>query len=70
VLSSRGYEPFDDNGTLRFANCPFDALATTHRETVCCLNLALVEGVIEGAGVEDATASLEPDRAGCCVAVR
>jgi len=70
VLAARGYEPFDDEGTLRFANCPFDALAKTHRETVCCLNLALVEGVIEGAGAEDATASLEPDRAGCCVAVR
>jgi predicted ArsR family transcriptional regulator len=70
VLAARGYEPFDDDGTLRFANCPFDALARTHRETVCCLNLALVEGVIEGAGAEDATASLEPDRAGCCVAVR
>jgi predicted ArsR family transcriptional regulator len=70
VLAARGYEPFDEDGTLRFANCPFDALAKTHRETVCCLNLALVEGVIEGAGAADATASLEPDRAGCCVAVR
>jgi predicted ArsR family transcriptional regulator len=70
VLAARGYQPFDDDGTLRFANCPFDALARTYRETVCCLNLALVEGVIEGAGLEDATASLEPDRAGCCVAVR
>jgi predicted ArsR family transcriptional regulator len=70
VLAARGYEPFDDDGTIRFANCPFDALARTHREAVCCLNHALVEGVIEGAGAEGVTASLEPDRAGCCVAVR
>jgi predicted ArsR family transcriptional regulator len=70
VLASRGYEPFDDDGTLRFANCPFDALAQNHRETVCSLNLALVEGVLEGAGAEGVAASLEPDRAGCCVAVR
>jgi predicted ArsR family transcriptional regulator len=70
VLAARGYEPFDDDGTLRFANCPFDALAQNHREEVCCLNHALVEGVIEGVGAEGVTASLEPDRAGCCVAVR
>jgi predicted ArsR family transcriptional regulator len=70
VLRARGYEPFDDDGTLRFANCPFDALAQNHRQVVCSLNLALVEGVIEGAGAACVTASLEPDRAGCCVAVR
>ena len=70
VLATRGYEPFDDDGTLRFANCPFDALAQNHREAVCCLNLALVEGVLDGVGAEGVSATLEPDRAGCCVAVR
>jgi predicted ArsR family transcriptional regulator len=70
VLAERGYEPFDDDGTLRFANCPFDALAQNHRQAVCSLNLALVEGVLEGAGAEGLSATLEPDRAGCCVAVR
>jgi len=70
VLGARGYEPFDDHGTLRFANCPFDALAQKHRHAVCGLNLALVEGVLEGAGAVGVSAALEPDRAGCCVAVR
>jgi predicted ArsR family transcriptional regulator len=70
VLRARGYEPFDDDGTLRFANCPFDALAQKHRQTVCSLNLELVEGVLEGAGAGGVSATLEPDRAGCCVAVR
>jgi len=70
VLASRGYEPFEEDGTLRFANCPFDALAQNHRQAVCSLNVALVEGLLEGAGAEGCSASLEPERAGCCVAVR
>ena len=71
VLRERGYEPFtDEDGTLRFRNCPFHRLADTHRSAVCSLNLALVEGILAGAGAGGLHASLEPDRAGCCVAVR
>ena len=70
ILRERGYEPFtDEDGTLRFRNCPFHTLADVHRSAVCSLNLALVEGILEGAGAAG-RASLEPDRAGCCVAVR
>jgi len=70
ILAERGYEPFrDEEGTLRFRNCPFHALAQTHRQAVCSLNLALVEGILDGAGARG-EAALEPDRAGCCVAVR
>ena len=36
---------------------------------LCSLNLCLVEGILEGAGAQ-LSAALEPDRAGCCVAVR
>jgi predicted ArsR family transcriptional regulator len=70
VLRSRGYEPFRDGKTLRFRNCPFHALATRHRGVVCSVNLALVEGLLAGAGERRLRASLEPGRAGCCVAVR
>jgi predicted ArsR family transcriptional regulator len=70
LLRDRGYEPFvDDDGVLRFGNCPFHTLAATHRDAVCSLNLALVEGILHGAGTRR-HAALEPDRAGCCVAVR
>src|SRR5438093_127657 len=32
ILRERGYEPFtDEEGTLRFRNCPFHALADAHR---------------------------------------
>jgi predicted ArsR family transcriptional regulator len=71
LLRDRGYEPFtDEEGTLRFGNCPFHTLAATHPEPVCSLNLALVEGILEGAGAGDRSVALEPGRAGCCVAVR
>jgi predicted ArsR family transcriptional regulator len=70
ILRERGYEPFtDEDGTLRFRNCPFHALAETHRQAVCTLNLALVEGILDGTGAPG-EAALEPDRGGCCVAVR
>jgi len=69
VLRQRGYEPFDDEGTLRFRNCPFHALVQAHREPICSLNLALVEGMLAGAGASGLRASLDPDRAGCCVAI-
>jgi predicted ArsR family transcriptional regulator len=68
ALLARGYEPYDDSGTLRFRNCPFHALADRHRDAVCGLNLALVQGILTGTG-EKRRASLEPERAGCCVAV-
>jgi len=70
VLRRRGYEPFFDEGTLRFRNCPFHALVEAHRQSVCGLNLALVEGILEGAGARKARASLEPEPGCCCVVVR
>jgi predicted ArsR family transcriptional regulator len=71
VLRERGYEPFDaGEGTLRFRNCPFHAAAAEHRGPVCGLNLALVDGILEGLGARGVKAVLEPGRAACCVAVR
>ena len=71
LLRERGYEPYvDEDGVLRFGNCPFHRLAATHRDAVCSLNLSLVEGILAGAGARRRHAALEPDRAGCCVAVR
>jgi predicted ArsR family transcriptional regulator len=70
LLRARGYEPFDDAGTLRFKNCPFHAAVETHRRSVCGLNLALVEGLLVGAGERRRRASLDPQPGCCCVAVR
>ena len=69
VLSERGYEPFhDEDGTIRLRNCPFDRLADAHRQTVCGMNLALLE---EAAASPKGTltAVLDPRPGLCCVAL-
>ena len=69
VLSERGYEPFqDEDGVIRLRNCPFDRLADAHRQTVCGMNLALME---EAAASPKGTltAVLDPRPGLCCVAL-
>ncbi len=70
ALRSRGYEPFADGGAIRLGNCPFHALVAEHRDAVCNLNLALVQGILAGLGAAGRKAVLDPGGAGCCVAVR
>jgi predicted ArsR family transcriptional regulator len=70
VLRERGYEPYeDDAGVTRLRNCPFHAVAQTHPEVVCDMNLALLAAVVAGldAGLQ---AALEPGPARCCVAIK
>ena len=72
ALRDRGYEPFtDDAGEISLRNCPYDALVEEHRPLVCGMNLALVEGVLAGAGGADAglAARLETRPGLCCVAI-
>jgi predicted ArsR family transcriptional regulator len=51
-------------------NCPFDALAQTHRQLVCGMNLSLMEGVIDGLRATGITATLDPQPGMCCVVWR
>ncbi|WP_448640131.1 helix-turn-helix transcriptional regulator [Geodermatophilus sp. URMC 63] len=67
VLEARGYEPRVDGGGIALANCPFHTLAREHTELVCGMNLQLLEGVLDGAGVGDLTARLQPVPGACCV---
>lgn len=70
-LAARGYEPRrEPDGALRLANCPFHAVSSSHPQVVCGLNHAFLEGVLEGAGVSDRTAELDPCDDCCCVVVR
>jgi predicted ArsR family transcriptional regulator len=70
ALSERGYEPFtNDAGEIRLRNCPYDALVDDHRPLVCGMNLALVEGVIDGAGGKGLEARLDTRPGLCCVAI-
>jgi predicted ArsR family transcriptional regulator len=69
ALSRCGYSPADDGrGGLTLENCPFHALASRHTPLMCGANLALVQGVLEGA--DDARQpALEPAEGRCCVAI-
>ena len=69
VLSDRGYEPYDDDGVIRFRNCPFDQLAQAHRDLVCRANLSFVEGLLEGHEDSGWQAVLDPRPDRCCVAL-
>ena len=57
------------DGGLVLGNCPFDALARERREMVCGMNLALVEGLVDGLDLEGVRARLDPLPGGCCVAL-
>ncbi|MFL5751529.1 MAG: helix-turn-helix transcriptional regulator [Chloroflexota bacterium] len=71
ALRDRGYEPFtDDSGDIRLRNCPYHALVDEHRPLVCGMNLAIVEGVVEGVGATDLEARLDTQPGLCCVAIR
>lgn len=70
VLVATGYEPYDDGaGAIRLRNCPFHGLMDQHRDLVCTLNHALLDRVVEVAGVQ-ADVALEPAEDACCVRIR
>lgn len=68
LLAARGYEPEEDNGAVTLRNCPFDALAATHRDLICAMNLAILRGVIESLDIAF-DAVLAPADRQCCVAI-
>jgi predicted ArsR family transcriptional regulator len=66
ALARTGYEPTEQDGETRFRNCPFHVLRDQDRAITCGLNLALVEGMVEGSGA-GAVARLAPEDGYCCV---
>ena len=70
VLATCGYEPRVDGPRITLANCPFHALARSHTELVCGMNLGLVGGVIDGLGTRGLVAELDPAPDRCCVTTR
>ncbi|HSE07259.1 MAG TPA: transcriptional regulator [Nocardioidaceae bacterium] len=69
VLARHGYEPRTSAPEICLANCPFDRLANKHTELVCSMNLALIDGVIDGLDVPTLSAHLAPQPGFCCVKV-
>jgi predicted ArsR family transcriptional regulator len=68
-LERQGFDPeAAPEGDVRLRNCPFDALVAEHRSTVCAMNLALMEGAVEGARAGSLMPRLRPDPGRrCCV---
>lgn len=69
LLAQQGYEPSRDDGVIRLRNCPFHQLAERHRDVVCGMNLALVEGLVDGLGANGLRPVLDPQPGHCCVAI-
>jgi len=68
-LRTIGFEPREAGHSITLGNCPFEMLSRTHREAVCGMNLALVTGLVEGAGIAGARTRLDPKEGRCCVVV-
>lgn len=70
ALRQHGFEPWRaTDGVVRLRNCPFHQLAAQHTEMVCGMNLALIDGLIEGFGATDLRAALDPRPGRCCVVI-
>jgi predicted ArsR family transcriptional regulator len=67
ALAARGYEPYREGTGLRLRNCPFHALAVEFPPLVCGMNLALLEGLLEGLEPTGMTARMDPRPGECCV---
>lgn len=71
LLDAQGYEPTEAPcGLVRMRNCPFHEVASAHPDLVCGMNLAFMEGIVEGAAAEGVIASLDPQPGQCCVTLR
>jgi predicted ArsR family transcriptional regulator len=67
VLEAYGFEPRMAGDGVTLANCPFHILAQTHTELVCGMNLALLDGLLDGLAHPGLTAQLDPTPPYCCV---
>ncbi|MBB5872698.1 putative ArsR family transcriptional regulator [Allocatelliglobosispora scoriae] len=69
-LTQRGYAPSTaPDGTITLRNCPFAAAAREFPPLICGMNLALLEGITEGAGWPG-EARLDPAPGRCCVTLK
>lgn len=67
-LQRLGYAPAEQVDRLTLGNCPFHAIVQVAPQLTCGLNLAFIDGLLGGLGVDaDVTAALEPEVDACCV---
>jgi predicted ArsR family transcriptional regulator len=70
ALAGHGYEPERGRDAItRLRNCPFHQLAQQHRDTVCGMNLALIDGMTAGLQASTLRPVLDPQPGYCCVTI-
>ncbi|WIM95376.1 transcriptional regulator [Actinoplanes oblitus] len=71
LLAGHGYAPVAAGpGRIELRNCPFHRLAEQFPPVVCGMNLALVSGLLTGAGQDTAwTARMDAAPGRCCVSL-
>jgi predicted ArsR family transcriptional regulator len=70
LLAAHGYLPVETPAGFQLTNCPFHRLAEQFPPLICGMNLAMVSGLLEGAGAAagwQARMDAAPGR--CCVVV-
>ncbi|SDT77886.1 helix-turn-helix transcriptional regulator [Actinoplanes derwentensis] len=63
-LTALGYSPVTEGGRITLRNCPFHQLAEQFPPLICGMNLAMLEGMLEGS---EWTARMDPAPGRCCV---
>jgi predicted ArsR family transcriptional regulator len=67
VLRDLGYQPHTRDNTIHLANCPFEALARSHTELICGMNLELLRSLTDALPRLRITPQLDPAPDRCCV---
>ncbi len=72
LLRDRGYAPEVDesSGAVCLGNCPYHALAVSHRTLTCGMNLAWAGGVVDALAGSSLRPQLDPKPGYCCVVFR
>ena len=70
TLRAQGYEPRTEGAEVVLGNCPFHALAESHRDLVCGMNHEVLAGLAEALPEGRVTARLQPAEGACCVRLR
>ncbi|MCU7728161.1 transcriptional regulator [Actinoplanes sp. KI2] len=71
LLAGQGYAPAPDGpDRIELRNCPFHRLAERFPPVICGMNLAMITGLLAGAGLDDRWAARMDAAPGrCCVTV-
>ena len=70
LLTSYGYLPQETPAGILLTNCPFHRLAEQFPPLICGMNLAMITGLLDGAGASaDWVARMEAAPGRCCVVV-